>query len=127
MTIQAIYRATGLGIALAILLSACANSSLYTPLLNAEPDIGAVLNRPPRTLRLFFDALPDVSRSSLTLLGPDGEYPLRGMHTMAADDLMVEIENPSVPSGSYSVHWTTVVGDDPAEYSGSYQFTVQAE
>lgn len=127
MAIQAMYRATGLGFALAILLMSCANSDSYTPLLNTEPEIGTVLTRSPRTLRLFFDALPDVSRSSLLLLGPDGEYPLRDLHTMAADDLMIEILNPSVPDGSYTVRWSTVVGNDPAVYSGSFQFTVQAD
>lgn len=127
MAIQAMFRGAGLCIALATLLMSCANSDSYTPLLNAEPEIGSVLTRPPRTLRLFFDALPDVSRSNLSLLGPDGEYPLRGLHTMAADDLMIEILNPSVPNGSYTVQWSTVVGDDPAIYSGSYQFTVQSE
>lgn len=109
------------------MLAGCAGAGSYSPLLTTEPEIGSVLKRPPRTLRLFFAALPDVSRSSLTLQGPDGQYPLVGLHTMAADDLMVEIENPSVPDGNYIVQWTTVVGDDPAEYSGSFQFIVQSE
>lgn len=112
-------------IVLVALLTSCASSGDYTPLLRAEPEIGAVLERPPRTIRLFFAALPDVSRSSLTLVGPEGEYPLRGLHTMAADDLMIEILNPAVPAGSYTVQWVTSVGDDPTVYSGAYGFTVQ--
>ncbi|MSR11952.1 MAG: copper resistance protein CopC [Gammaproteobacteria bacterium] len=127
MRIHAAFRAIALSAVLTSVLSACTNTSSYIPLLNAEPESGAVLQRPPRTLRLFFNALPDVELSSLTLHGPDGEYPLRGMHTMAADDLMVEIVNPSIPSGNYSVQWSTVVGADPTIYSGSIDFIVQAE
>jgi len=112
---------------LLVLLTACANSADYTPLLSVEPTIGSVLKRPPRNLRLFFDALPDVSQSSLSLQAPDGDHPLRGMHTMGADDLMIEITNPSIPDGEYTVQWTTVVGDDTAVHSGSFGFTVQTD
>jgi len=116
-----------LGAMLICLLTACANSADRSPLLSAEPALDAVLERSPRTLRLFFDALPDVSQSSLVLMGPDGKYPLRGMHTMAADDLMVEILNPSIPNGDYTVQWTTVVGSDTKVHSGTFGFSVQAE
>lgn len=107
----------------AVFLSACASETGYTPLINSEPEIGASLTRAPRTLRLFYNALPDVSQSSLRLVGPTGEHQLRGLHTMAADDLMIEIMDP-VTTGTYTVEWTTVVGDDPMVYSGSYNFSV---
>jgi len=106
-----------------VLIAACAAPSMDSPLLRAEPAVGAELQRAPRTLRLYFEALPDVSQSSVRLLGVSGEYPLRGLHTMAADDLMIEIMEPLAP-GDYTVEWTTVVGADPAIYAGSYDFTV---
>ena len=112
-----------IGFSASLLLSACAGSQDYTPLLSAEPEIGAATARVPRTLRLYYDALPDVSQSSLRLVGPEGEHALRGLHTMAADDLMIEIMDP-VTVGTYTVEWTTVVGDDPSTYSGSFEFTV---
>lgn len=112
------------GIALTgILISSCATDTGFTPLIGSEPEIGASLTRAPRTLRLYYSALPDVSQSSLRLVGPTGEHQLRGLHTMAADDLMIEILDP-VTTGSYTVEWTTVVGDDPTVYSGSYNFSV---
>ena len=104
-----------------MLLVGCAADSAYSPLLRAEPEMGATLNRAPRTLRLFYDALPDVERSSLRLVGPNGEHQLRGLHTMAADDLMIEIMDP-VTEGDYTVEWSTAVGDNPSIYSGSFQF-----
>ncbi len=105
-------------------LVGCAGSSDSSPFLRAEPAAGSVLNRAPRNLRLYFSALPDVPSSSLSLSGPGGNYDLRGFHTMGADDLMIEITNPSIPDGDYVVTWSAVVGEDPTVYEGSYGFTV---
>ena len=107
-------------------LSACASSTVYTPLRRAEPAIGAELTRAPRIIRLYFNALPDVAQSSLILIGPSGEHQLRGMHTMASDDLMIEIMDP-VTTGQYTVEWVTVVGEDPTTYAGSFNFSVAAQ
>ena len=105
-------------------IAACGSARPHTPLLDSEPGAGAVLTRAPRTLRLFFENLPDVDRSALRLVGPNGEHQLRGMHTMAADDLMIEILDPLTP-GDYTVQWTTVIADDPTVYSGTFDFTVE--
>ncbi len=105
-------------------LLTCTSSSDYSPLLRSEPAADSVLNRAPRNLRLFYGALPDVPKSSLSLTGPDGSYDLRGFHTMGANDLMIEITNPSIPDGDYVVSWTAVIGDDPSVYQGSFGFSV---
>lgn len=112
--------------AIVVLLSGCAGNSAYTPLLSADPEIGGEFTRAPRTLRLYYDALPNVSRSNVSLTGPAGEYPLRGLHTMAADDLMMEIMEP-LTAGEYTVHWTTVIGNDPSLHQGSFNFSVRAD
>ena len=109
-----------------LLLSGCAGTSAYTPLLRADPEIDGEFTRAPRTLRLYYDALPDVSRSDVSLTGPAGDYPLRDLHTMAADDLMTEIMEP-LTAGEYTVHWTTVVGGDPSVHQGSFIFSVRAD
>jgi methionine-rich copper-binding protein CopC len=109
---------------LAASLVGCASSTDYSPFLRAEPAADSVLNRAPRNLRLFYKALPDVTNSSLTLTGPEGNYDLRGFHTMGSDDLMIEITNPSIPDGDYVVAWSAVVGEDSTVYDGSYQFSV---
>ncbi len=108
-------------------LVGCASSTDYSPFLRAEPAADSVLNRAPRNLRLFYDALPDVPNSSITLTGPEGNYDLRGFHTMGADDLMIEITNPSIPDGGYVVDWSAVVGDDSTVHEGSYRFTVATD
>lgn len=111
-------------IVLAASLVGCASSADYTPFLRAEPAADSVLSRAPRNLRLFYNALPDVPSSSITLTGPAGNYDLRGFHTMGSDDLMIEITNPSIPDGEYVVDWSAVVGEDSNVYEGSYRFSV---
>jgi methionine-rich copper-binding protein CopC len=118
--------AKSLGLVAMLLLTTASCSSTpssYSPFLDSEPAPGTELTRAPRTLRLFYAALPDVSLSSLTLTGPSGEHKLRGMHSMGADDLMIEILDP-VTEGEYKVEWTAVVGDDPTSYEGFYTFSV---
>ena len=109
-----------------LLATACSAAPQATPFISAEPEVGSVQSRLPRTLRLYFEQLPDVPRSSVTLTGPGGELNLRGLHTMGANDLMMEIYD-EVVDGQYTVDWQTYVGEDPNQYSGSYSFTVQAE
>lgn len=113
---------TALAISVTFLV-ACASGQPDSPLLRAEPAADTSLTRAPRTLRLFYEALPDVSQSSLRLVGPGGEHALRGLHTMAADDLMIEILDPVEAPGEYTVHWTTVVANDSQSHEGSYSFS----
>lgn len=109
-------------VSIMLFLASCATGTSNSPLQSAEPAIDSSLTRAPRTLRLFYSALPDVSQSSLRLVGPQGDLALRGLHTMAADDLMIEILDPVTP-GSYTVYWETVVEGDPALHEGSFQFS----
>ena len=55
-------------------LAACGSTISHSPMLDSEPEVGAVLTRAPRTLRLYFEDLPDVDRSALRLVGPNGEH-----------------------------------------------------
>ena len=114
-------------LAVAASLVSCTSRTSYSPFLRAEPAAGSVLNRAPRNLRLFYDALPNVPNSGLTLTGPDGNYDLRGFHTMGSDDLMIEITNPSIPDGEYVVDWSAVIGEDSTVHEGSYRFYVATD
>ena len=111
-------------LAITATFAACGLAMPLSPILSSEPENGAVLTRAPRTLRLYFRGLPDVDRSTLRLLGPTGEHQLRGLHTMAANDLMIEILDAITP-GDYTVEWTTVIVNNPTVYSGTLNFTVE--
>jgi methionine-rich copper-binding protein CopC len=106
-------------------LSSCAAPQAPSPLIGSEPAAGAVItDRLPRTLRLYYSSLPNVEASTVTLTGPEGEYTLRGLHTMGADDLMMEIYRPGLTNGEYTVQWQTQVEGDSNSYSGAYSFEV---
>jgi methionine-rich copper-binding protein CopC len=110
---------------LAVFQTACTSAGSTGGFISAEPEQGAVLSSAPRQLRLYYVELPDVPSSTVILEGPDGEVNLRGLHTMGANDLMMEIFD-EVPNGRYTVKWSTVLGDDPTQLQGQYEFTVQA-
>ena len=113
-------------ILLMLVVAGCQSTDSNSPLLNAEPESGSVVTRTPQTLRLYFSQLPNVAGSTVQLHSSSGrELNLRGMHTMGANDLMMEIYD-QVPNGEYIVSWTAVLEGDTASYRGSYSFTVQA-
>jgi len=112
-------------LAVVFLLTACTTTQSDSPFISAEPEEGSVQTRTPQTLRLYFEQLPDVPRSEVTLQGPSGILNIRGMHTMGENDLMMEI-NDQVVDGEYTVYWSTHLEEDPNEYQGRYSFSVQA-
>ena len=95
--------------------------------VKAEPGVDTVLNRPPRSLRIFLTELPDTSKSSVKLFGEQGELSLSHFHTMGANDLMIEVDDHPLPNGKYRVEWTATVGDDKRQYSGKFEFAVAVE
>jgi len=111
----------------AVLLAGCENSQAGAEvLLKSEPAAGEVLQYPPRSVRLYFTALPDVERSELRLQGSNGEVELIHLHTMGADDLMAEVGQYPLPNGSYTLQWTATLTGGDKSYQGEYEFSVEA-
>ena len=108
------------GIALLVFATA---AMAHILIKSTEPGDGETVDRPPRTLRVWFNRAPDVSKSELHLTGPDGELELEGLHTMGDDDLMVRIVG-RVPDGEYTAKWKAA-GDDGHEREGSWTFAVK--
>lgn len=109
----------------ALLFAGCSGEP-ETPavFVKAEPAVDAVLERHPRTLRVYLNAMPNTSRSALKLTGPRGEEPLSRFHTMGADDLMIEIDGHPLPNGEYTVEYIAAFEGDTKTYTGRYNFTV---
>jgi methionine-rich copper-binding protein CopC len=88
-----------------------------------DPAQDTTLTRPPQHLRVFFNVLPDPAKSELTLVGPEGELKLEGLHTMGENDLMVRIVG-RVADGEYTAHWRAV-GTDGSTSEGEWKFVVK--
>ena len=87
------------------------------------PENGAVVEKPVRSIRIWFDSTPDVDKSELTVEGPGAGLSVQGTHTMGEDDLMARLSGP-MPDGEYTIHWKTTDGNGK-ESEGSYTFTVK--
>lgn len=117
-------------VALSFTLLACDSSESTTQsntkvFLKADPAVDAELDFPPASLRVYFNELPNVDGSSMSLSGPDGDIPLSGLHTMGEDDLMIGIDQYPLPAGQYTVQWTARFVEGGPEFSGSYDFAVK--
>lgn len=88
-----------------------------------EPAEGSTQDRPPRHLRIWFDAAPDPEKAELHLEGPAGELELVGLHTMGDDDLMVQITG-RMPDGEYTASWKLTDADGET-HEGQWTFTVE--
>ena len=94
-------------------------------LAGSTPEDGAVLDGAVRTVRVWFDQKPQVSRSSLEIDGPGNRARIEGLHTMGENDLMGRVTGP-MPDGEWTMTWTTI-GIDGEERSGNVTFTVQRQ
>ena len=90
--------------------------------LDYSPEDGAVLDRPARSLRIWFDQVPEVAAAEITLTGPAGELEVTGLHTMGDDDLMARVVG-SMPDGEYHATWRIGEGEDAAK--GSWSFVLK--
>jgi len=108
-------------------LAGTAGSAGTFTLQRSEPAAESILASAPSYLHLFFDAAPDVSRSSIMLQTADGAraIPLTGLHTMDSGDLMISIAEP-LAAGAYSVTWSSASGNGGAQQMGSYRFEVES-
>ena len=107
--------------ALAIILACASLADISAE--KTDPEAGAVLNRPPAGLRVFFTEEPDVEKSALKLEGPTGELEVEGLHTMGRNDLMGRIVG-RVVDGEYRASWKTV-DSSGEELLGEWTFTVK--
>ncbi len=107
-------------VALLLLLATAAFAHLKVS--NTNPEDGAKLSGPVRTLRVWFNQEPDVPLSKLELTGPTGPLNVEGLHTMGEKDLMARVSG-RMPDGSYTAKWQTA-GDDGHVLTGEWTFTI---
>ena len=120
MTQVSAYKKLAIGFLL--LLAASAAAWALGP-QRMDPAKDTTLTRPPQHLRVFFDVDPDPAKSQLTLVGPEGELKLEGLHTMGEHDLMVRIVG-RVADGEYTASWKAT-GVDGSASEGQWKFVVK--
>ena len=98
-------------------------ASAQIVLAGSTPEDGADLDGPVRTVRVWFDQSPQVSRSTLEITGPGNRAKIEGLHTMGENDLMGRVTGP-MPDGEWVMSWT-VVGVDGEARTGNITFTVK--
>ncbi len=97
-----------------------------TRVVRSFPEVGAVLERPPRGIHLWFSETVGSADMTLTLEGPEGTaLKIVGVHAMGDDDLMGRVEG-DMPDGEYHLRWTRV-GEDEAASSASGQVTFRVQ
>ena len=99
------------------------NTAAQIVLAGTTPEDGAALDGPVRTVRVWFDQAPQVSKSALEIAGPGNRAKVEGLHTMGENDLMGRVSGP-MPDGEWTMRWTAV-GPDGEEQTGSITFTVE--
>ncbi len=116
------FRSTATWAAVALLLAVAAAAFAQIRMSATSPADRATLNGPVRTLRVWFDLEPDLSASTLELVGPDGALSVEGLHTMGEKDLMARVSG-RMPDGSYTATWRTAASDGHLR-TGEWSFTI---
>lgn len=99
-------------------------ASAHLKVEKSNPADGSTVDRPVRSIRVFFTQEPDVALSKLELEGPEGaQIEVKGMHTMGEKDLMATVSG-RMPDGEYTIKWQTA-GDDGHVLDGEIKFTLK--
>lgn len=99
-------------------------ASAHLKVTSSDPADGSTVDRPVRSVRVFFSQEPDVALSKLEIVGPEGaQVEVKGMHTMGDKDLMATVSG-RMPDGEYTIKWQTA-GDDGHVQEGELKFTLK--
>jgi methionine-rich copper-binding protein CopC len=93
----------------------------HADLVASDPEDGAVLATPPRSVELTFSEGLNAGKSSFQLIGPDGDV---GTGAAPGDgSTSMVLENLVLAPGKYRIKWTAAAEDGHIE-RGSLGFTV---
>ena len=105
-----------------VLMVGCASVPALQ-VVRSTPAAGAVLDAPPRDVRIWFDAAPEVDGAELAFDGPGGDVSVRMLHTMGEQDLMAFVVG-DMPDGRYRLTWRAV-GPEGEAASGAIPFEIR--
>lgn len=92
---------------------------------HSEPKVGATVSVVPTQVRIWFDGELEPEFSTLRVENANGQRVDRGDgHVDNSDPTLLEVNLPSLPSGTYRVTWS-VIARDGHRTEGDYTFTVK--
>jgi methionine-rich copper-binding protein CopC len=114
--------AAGPAAALLVLLLALP-ALAHAELVSSTPEDGATLATPPTVVEVRFSEGLDAAKSSLRLVGPEGEVARGGLNRDGGR--VLRIDDLALAAGAYTVRWTIGSEDGHVE-RGTLRFTVDA-
>ncbi len=111
-------------LALSALVALPAATLGHATLVSGDPAPGSTVATAPSRVSATFDNELDGAKSSIVLIGPDGQTVAMG--SLAPEDSHVlAVIVPPLGPGTYEVRWTAATADGHIE-RGTYHFTVAA-
>jgi methionine-rich copper-binding protein CopC len=98
---------------------------MHLTLVDSRPKEGATVAESPTNIWLRYNQRPDVSRSGISVRGPDGAVALGKAEQADSLSLSAKVMMALEP-GEYTVSWLAAAYDDHA-IRGRYKFTVEAD
>ncbi len=99
----------------------------HAALTKASPAPGAVVQRPPRQIRLEFSEAVEASVSEIHVSGPGGTpVSVSGPVALGATTLAAPISATHLDRGTYTVDWRVVSADDGHSTGGTFRFGIGA-
>lgn len=87
-------------------------------ILKSTPNVGSTLTESPKSVRIWFDQVPESEAWELVIEGESAKYEVSYIHTMGENDLMGMLFE-SLPDGEYKLHWRW------DSHSGDLPFTLR--
>jgi methionine-rich copper-binding protein CopC len=92
---------------------------------HSEPRVGATVEGSPPSVRIWFDGALESTFSSIVVQNKDGLNVDKGNgHVNPSDPLLLEVELPALPPGTYHVIWD-VLARDGHRTKGDYTFDIK--
>jgi methionine-rich copper-binding protein CopC len=91
----------------------------------ADPRVGSVVRGSPDAIHIWFDGELEPAFCQVTVTDGSGQRVDRGdARVDAGGRRLLQVSVPSLPPGTYSVHWA-VLSIDGHRTTGDYRFTVK--
>ena len=109
----------------AVLFIAAASVTLaHMGVTKTEPEDGAILDKAPEAVQVWYTQEPDAAVSKVSMSGPNGEVALF-VHPGKDKSLMGMVQDKDLADGEYVVKWQTS-GDGGHIQKGEYKFTLKS-